>query len=296
MYGSARPALILLLLLPLFSCGGDSPKTPAELVALARTHRAEGRLDEAQSCLDLAVAREPALVDAYRERARVWEARGHLQFTLDNLDKVTELKQDDADDFRFKAEILERLGRRPEAKHAWDRVIALAAGDATAYFERGRLLAAEDPMAAIGDLDRAVELGLESAAIYRQKAQVLVALGRNEYAKHALDRAIELDPEDAGAHAARGRLLATTDAAHALNDLDRAVAIAPDQAGFQLERARVLVALDRTKAALDALDAAIGRDPALVEAFRLRAELRARSGDAAGAERDRARLAELEGN
>ena len=101
----------------------------------------------------------------------------------------------------------------------------------------------------------------------------------------------EVDATDADALARRGTaLLAAGDLAKAQADLDRACELAPDRADFRFALARLQLARKAVPAAIVDLNEVLRLDPALHEARLLRAQLRERQRDPAGAEEDLAVL------
>lgn len=97
----------------------------------------------------------------------------------------------------------------------------------------------------------------------------------------------DLKPDDAEALARRGEARAARgDTAGALDDLGRAIAQSPQAAANWLARARVHLARRDLDPASADIDEALRLQPALHEARALRAALRVRRDDAAGAEAD----------
>lgn len=116
-------------------------------------------------------------------------------------------------------------------------------------------------------LHRAVAADCAHAPAYRQRASVLLQLGRAADALVDLDSAIRLAPDDALAHAGRGQALQALGLpGPALESLDRALALRPQLVAVQRRRSALLVQLGRHEAALASLDgvlAALPDDPAV---------------------------------
>jgi tetratricopeptide (TPR) repeat protein len=150
----------------------------------------------------------------------------------------------------------------PPADHGWSVALDPAVA-ARAY--RARALAhdlAGDQRAAVTALDRALELVPDDARGLALRGEYHRVLERYDAAVRDLDRALELNPADAFALASRGATrLARHDLDEALSDLDRAVRLKPDYPWALVRRARLHRALGDPVRQLADLDRAVAVDP-----------------------------------
>ncbi len=201
-----------------------------------------GRDDEAVADYETTIRMSPPLPEPYYNRGDIRAGWGDVEGALADFSYAIELNPDFASAYLYRAGLRSELGDDAGARQdvtsglalepanahllslrgqldaadgdpaagaeAFDLAIAADpglqaawAGRATLAFERGELVAA------LADLDRALELG-ESAALRFNRATVLVAAERWDDALTELNRAIELDPEDEETLAERERCLA----------------------------------------------------------------------------------------
>jgi tetratricopeptide (TPR) repeat protein len=152
---------------------------------------------------------------------------------------------------------------------------------------------------AVCEMDRAVALGpaASRAALYRTRARLHQEAGRREDAVRDLDDAVRLEPsgprsaQAAEDLLAKGRLLVQNgEYASAVAALDAALAARPDHAAALRARAEALLHLERPKDALRDLDRLLvgenRRRQDVMDIYRGRAALRAKTGDYRGAVAD----------
>ena len=186
-----------------------------------------------------------------------------------------------------------------------------------------------DPMVAVQHFNRAIELAPRNARLHALKAGTLNQLGPPAYDEAAAcaTRAIELDPRNFEALAARAYATLSKDSDRALRDaesavelapeddwvvlvlgivlegrnderalgvLDKAVALARRPAMARLHRASVLLRKGHADRAVADLDAAIASDPRWFALWRARAIARDASGDSRGAIADAEKFLSLQ--
>jgi tetratricopeptide (TPR) repeat protein len=102
----------------------------------------------------------------------------------------------------------------------------------------------------------------ERARAHANRGRAYGGKGQYEQAIRDLDKAIELNPQDAGAHATRGRVyLATGKHDDAIRDLDQAIAFDPRDATVYLSRGMVFAAKGLRDRAVQDYDRVIELDP-----------------------------------
>jgi tetratricopeptide (TPR) repeat protein len=155
-------------------------------------------------------------------------------------------------------------------------------------------------MAQTGRGEEAAKLGAAAVAASPEdpvllvgQAKVLGILGRRDEAVKLLDRRLALGP-DAEALTMRAELGTSLPLADRLKDLEKANRLAPRYSTAWVIRGLVLARADKPREALAATDEALAHFPDDRLALGLRAELRERAGDKAGALADLGRLIELE--
>jgi tetratricopeptide (TPR) repeat protein len=133
--------------------------------------------------------------------------------------------------------------------------------DSSEYISEGvRLAAIDDHEGAIEYFDQAIELGVQPAFAYKQRAASYVALGQHEAAISDFTEAIALNNEDLNAWYSRGSsYLVLQDYAAAIADFDAVIQIDPEFVDAYTKRASAHEALGNTEAAV--------RDRSVVEVF-----------------------------
>jgi Serine/threonine protein kinase len=115
---------------------------------------------------------------------------------------------------------------------------------------------------AIGCFDRAIALQPHDAGTHYSKGVTLWRLGRHEEAICCYDRAIALEPDYANAHDNKGNSLSALGChEEAIACYDRAIALKPDNANAYSNKARVLGILRRREEAVTCCNRAIAIEP-----------------------------------
>jgi tetratricopeptide (TPR) repeat protein len=123
-------------------------------------------------------------------------------------------------------------------------------------------VAAGEPARALALADAGLAKHTESAFFHELRGRILVMAGRLDEARAALERALELDPEDAPASAALGSLYGRTgDAARGLELLDAAAKREPDEPDHAYQAALLVLAQGREDEAIARFRAILERDP-----------------------------------
>jgi tetratricopeptide (TPR) repeat protein len=138
----------------------------------------------------------------------------------------------------------------------------------------------EDPEKRLTDLDEAVRIAPDAAAVLRARGLLKAELGRLEESLADLDKVIELEPKDVATHLAKAEVLAGLKKYdEALVSLDRASELSPDSAVPLIQKAQVLMFQANLIAALHELDRANSLEPGNDAVLRLRAAAYRDSGE-----------------
>ncbi|MBW4495542.1 MAG: tetratricopeptide repeat protein [Oscillatoria princeps RMCB-10] len=128
-------------------------------------------------------------------------------------------------------EALAKMGRLDEAAAAYDRAIQIQPNLYTAFLQRGEVLGKilQDSQQAPEALDRALEIKPDDASAWHRRAFAFFGMMRRQDALSTFDRAIENNSKDAAAWAARGlTLVAENRYQEARAAFEKALEINPD--------------------------------------------------------------------
>lgn len=125
-----------------------------------------------------------------------------------------------------------------------------------------------DPAASISSLDKAIELEPDNALAYASRGTAYLNLGNPERALEDLDEAIELDPNLALAYANRGNANWNLDCfRQAFRDYDKAVQLDPNLALAYYNRGNAYAARGAYGRAVESYNSAIELDMSLAQAY-----------------------------
>jgi serine/threonine protein kinase/Tfp pilus assembly protein PilF len=263
------------------------PDDPITLNERSRLYRALGRREDAFADIDRAIELDPDYARSYYERAQLQASLERVDHAVEDARRALELKPGYADAEVLLFETLLILGRREELAGQMKRWEEELAADQELTFEpeesanlhlaRAWLqIAQQQPQAALGHADRAVEAAPDWWSVYIQRANIRWRAGDVGGAEQDCARAASIDlssPEDL---VERGLSL-TLDPCDSPDlgraDFSRAVDAAPWWADPYLRRAEALQEEKRFDEALADADRAIERAPAWGEAYHLRGRL-----------------------
>jgi tetratricopeptide (TPR) repeat protein len=223
-------------------------------------------LDLAMDYFDRTIAQDPRDIDSYRMRSQLWNDRKDYDRALADLDQA----------------------------------IRLAPDRATAYVDRGSVLALgkQEVDRGLTDLNRAIELAPKMALAYRTRALIWGEKPDRPRMKSDLDTAIQLDPSDARAWFLRQVYwFQEGNAEKALADIDQVIRLDPDSTRAYQYRGSIRAQKtgDLDKAIAD-FSEAIRLDPKDTWTYEQRAAARERNGDFAEAIEDYSEIIRLEPN
>jgi tetratricopeptide (TPR) repeat protein len=223
-------------------------------MALARL----GRLQDALSSFDRAIACEPGQADAYGCRGDVLSELGRAGDAIASYDQALVIKPAVAENWCNRGAALASLGRHEDALASFERAAALDAGFAEAHFNRGNMLALLwRHQEAVAAFTQALALNPHLADALNNRANALRTLGRRQEALADLDHAIAIAPHHSEALVSRGALLL----AHgrfddALASCEQVLARKPDHLAALLHSSDALAELDRMQEALKRIESA----------------------------------------
>jgi tetratricopeptide (TPR) repeat protein len=170
--------------------------------------------------------------------------------------KVSYVGEDDSAGWYMKGyQLLHESEDYREARKSFEKAIELDPGYADAYVQRGNAFAAayfkenfgnianmdleavsrSDALLALDpafmDYEKAIELDPKNAGAYSSRGGIYAVIGRPNRAMADLDKAVELDPEDAESYTNRGfAYLLMRQPATAIKDFDMAIKVDPEYA------------------------------------------------------------------
>jgi serine/threonine protein kinase/Tfp pilus assembly protein PilF len=189
--------------------------------------RARPHFDAAMVELEAAVKLRPRQPQAYAILAQVHSRSGRLKEAVSRLNEAIALAAS-AKLYRTRAELLKNLGAEDDALLDLDQAIKAAssrADVASDQVQRGQiLLKLRRPEAALDAFDHAVAAAPDLAPAHQLRGETLRKLGRIKEALAALDRAIALGSPSAQGSTARGLCRADLERyADAIEDFTRAL-------------------------------------------------------------------------
>jgi tetratricopeptide (TPR) repeat protein len=141
--------------------------------------------------------------------------------------------------------------------------------DANAWFQQGIELDQRGAYAeALAALDKAIELDPNLAGAYNSRALVHAHLGEYAQAMEDVNQALELDPDLAEAHNTRGEIHRVQNQFElAISDYDQAIVLNPEDAVAHSNRGRAYRSLGDLEQAVADFDRAIALDPGYAQAY-----------------------------
>jgi tetratricopeptide (TPR) repeat protein len=245
----------------------------------------QGRRAEAESCFAAYLEKRPNDARALAQVALLHARSGDLGAARTELERVLELNPKDFAALCELARLELEAGAPARAAEYARRALALAPDSLTGLFLAGR--AAEDQgdlRTALQRYQRARELAPQDAEAAFRQAGALAASGEYDAAEPLAEEAVRLDPSSPSALLLLSKLLFSTDTARARELLDRALALDPGNAGANGLLAIVEQQAGRADAAERAYRTALASDPDDTEArnnFAVFLDARGRQAEAA---------------
>ena len=248
-----------------------------------------GHPERAREVLETALRQQPENVDVLYTLALADQALGHFESAVTLLAQASKLAPQRADVEKLLALTTAALGALEDSASAWDRYLNLQPADdaarreraflevqmgqlehgitglrafvtrhpddPTGHFELGLAESKDDPAQALPHFDRALQLKPDYAAAHAARGSLYYQMGKPEVALPDLEAAAAARPNNADALDHLGQTyLALDRPADAVRTLRRAAELAPDDSKTQLHFARALAETGNTaesKAAMD---------------------------------------------
>ncbi|MGC2398693.1 MAG: tetratricopeptide repeat protein [Acidobacteriaceae bacterium] len=230
-----------------------------------------------------------ALGDAYRNSGDAKHAAAAFhQAVLRGADSVTALQS--------LAGAYKALGEVQRSEETLNRALHIAPSDASIWFQYGMLdagLGKEN--SAIEKVQKAVALNPDLPEAYTSLAGLLLATGQLDPAEAAVRNALNVDPYDAAAYNAAGRVFAGKgQTAEALFDFAKAARLRPGHGPYNYDYALMLVHVNRFDEAQVSAQAAVQGDPGFAAGHELLGSLLARKSQLAEAASEYRRAVEIQ--
>ena len=189
---------------------------------------------------------------------------------------------------------LMRLDRNEEAVMAADTLIESSPKYAPAMAMRSDLLWEQgDSLGALEWVNKAVDVNRYDPSMLHRRGVMLARMERYEEAESDLDRAIYLDPGDAGSYITRAMVRYCRDNLNgALSDYDMCIRIDPGNVTGHYNRGNLRAQIGDDNRAIEDFDIVIASEPDNLMAVFYRGILRDQTGDYRGAEQDITRVLE----
>ncbi|MFD9946233.1 tetratricopeptide repeat protein [Nonomuraea sp. NPDC059023] len=155
-----------------------------------------GQVREAERTLATAAALMPDEPVVLRHLAVARLDLGLLEEAAPLLDHALELDPDDGWMLAVRGDLRRRLMDLPGAKRDLDRAASVGFENAWTLRAQAQVAEADDPAEALRLLDRSLELDPEDAAAHAARGKILHGLKRVQEADAAFRRALEIDPFD----------------------------------------------------------------------------------------------------
>ncbi|MEU3851861.1 tetratricopeptide repeat protein [Streptomyces sp. NPDC029554] len=255
--------------------GLDTPTQARARLLRGDELRDDGAHEQALTEYDRAVALDPGLALAYRNRAVLHGRLGDLDAAITDLDRAVALDPGNAWYVALRGEHHRLAGHDTEAIRDLTEAVRLAPANEFSWASRGATHdRAGDPDAALADLNQALDLKPDYAWALARRARVWRALGDTARQLADLDHALSFNPDWPWARCERGDALRMAGRdEEAIADLDVALTLDPGYASAYASRGASLARLGRHAEALADLDRAVELRPGYAWALDRRAEV-----------------------
>ena len=240
-----------------------------------------------QDC-NSSISRNPFVVNAYQVRglARVYQER--YEDAINDFRVGLRLDPDNSSLRHNLILCLARSGKKEEAIMEADTLLATSPRYAPAMAMRSDLLWDQgDSIGALEWVNKALEINRYDADMLHHRGVMLARLERYEEAEQDMDRAVYLNPGDAGFYITRAMIRYFRDNLDgALADYDMSIMIDPGNISGYYNRGNLRAQVGDDNRAIEDFDIVIDAEPDNMLALFYRGILRESTGDYRGAEQD----------
>jgi Flp pilus assembly protein TadD len=178
----------------------NPPVTPLQALLLAESHKASGRLTEAETILRQIIAAAPNFDAAYHSLALIAFQVGKLPLAIELIVNAISINRTVSLYHRNLGELCRRVGRIDDAIGAGKRAVELDSKDLDAHYNLGTALTDKGDLdAAAHSLRRALEIDPAHGMSWNNLGSVLERQGNQAEAETAYAQAVALNPQHAEA-------------------------------------------------------------------------------------------------
>lgn len=240
-------------------------ESPGDFEALFLNGLLEGQRRNFQAAVELlqrAHEVDPAHGECSLNLARALRAAGKLEAALDVTEQALKVSPDDPNWLSIKTSVLSDLGRADEAVVILDQLLLKHPKQAEAWLDRGLIFQSQGNwIAALESYQKARASNPTIASHHLHEAQALLVLNRNQEAREAFDRVVQIDANMVAGHLGRGMaMLRLHNVVGALLSGDKARQLDPNSAQAHYILGCGEAELGHLEQGLSFLDEALQRD------------------------------------
>lgn len=246
-----------------------------------------------QDC-SIAIDRNPFVANAYQVRGLARVYQGRYEDAMSDFREGLR-REPGSNSMRHNLILcLIRLNRTQDALMAADTLVSLSPKYTPAMAMRSDLLWEQgDSTGALEWANKALDVNRYDPSMLQHRGVMLARMERYEEAESDLDRAIYLDPADAGAYITRAMIRYFRDNLNgAMADYDMSIVIDPANVTGHYNRGNLRAQIGDDNRAIEDFDVVIAAEPDNLMAIFYRGVLRSQTGDYRGAEQDITRVLE----
>ncbi len=229
----------------------------------------EGKLEEARTCFDGVIDKDPASVSAWYKNGQVFDKMGRWGGTIQCYTEA--LKHDPGRDdiWLSMGETYINHEKYQDASRCLDEALRINIWNAEAWYLQGMVFSKIGRWgAAVQCLDKALSLNSSHVLALKVKGEVLMGTSRYDDALKCLEKALRFQPNNHDVLGSIGRLLKLTNRYdEALSIIESALALKRDDARALYEKGDILQETGKAYKALKCFDYSLKIDPKMVKAY-----------------------------
>lgn len=251
------------------------PGNPEFHLNLAMALKTQGRLDEALTCHDRALALDPHLLNGHLGRASLLKTMGRLTEAVESYEHAIAIRPDIAEVHFNLGNLHLGLGQLAPAAACYERALAQKPDFPPARINLGTVqLHLGRPTEALAMADSVLAHAPDTVDALVIRGNALLLLQRLPEAVAAYDRVLALKPDHVEALRHRGKaLFSQTQDVAALASLEAAAALDPSHTDTLMDLGNVLAKLHRHEAAIAMYDRVIALQPDRVDPWQKKGSL-----------------------